>query len=144
MSWIQIFVASHVLTAGILTFLLGIALTTQREQAVVRAFAALVAAFLAWVLLNGASTLLTINGSPSDLIGSFAGLSVVALGYAALAFGEFFPQSLPIPYRRQRLLVAAAISIPVGLSVFSPHWMSNRTFSGGAATATITIPTNPN
>jgi transcriptional regulator with GAF, ATPase, and Fis domain len=135
MSWIQTFAFAHSITGGILTLLLGLTIAKKEKKPVELVFVLLVSAFLGWIVLNGISTLLTALGSPSDLVGSFAGLAVIFLGYAALAFGEYFPQGMELRHRKARLIAAGVVSVLVGLLVFSEDWISHRTFEHGASTA---------
>ncbi len=135
MSWIQTFALAHTVTAAILTFLLGITLAKRDRKPVENVFILLICAFLSWIVLNGLSELATILGSPSDAIGSLAGLAVIFIGYSTMVFGEFFPHGMPLRFRSERLIGAALISLPVSALVFSPDWITNRAMVEGTTRA---------
>lgn len=140
MPWIAKCLLSHAIT-GMFTAALLVGVLRQKGSPASRALAGLLSGSLLWVLVNAMSEWYTIQGSPSDLIGGFAGVAIQVMVVSAFALCEILPdvlgkKSLAPGLPRVRLLLVAALSLAIAAMSFTDSYMGNRrVLANGSTTA---------
>lgn len=137
MPWLWLVLLVHSVSLALLSILLAAVLRESRRSSAHRAFTALLAGSLAWLLINAVSEWLTVSGRPNDLLGAFAGVAIQAMTLATFVLCESLParaefdawtQGGKRPARRplSRIAPVALGCLILGALSFSPEWISNR------------------